>query len=661
MIRAIHKVFLILPIVVFCSQIIYAEIKMPVIFQSNMVFQRDKEISIWGFANAGEKVEINFDNQRYNAITKKDKKWLIKIPPHLAGGPYELKIRGATNSILLKNILFGDVWICGGQSNMQYTLDQIGYKFTDTSKANYNNLRLFTSSIDMDYVPKEDLAGGTWKEGSPENLKYFSAVAYFFGKVLQDSLHVPIGLISDNLGATSVETWMSREALKMFPQFKNYYKEYLAPAKSFKQITADFEKMKPAWETKYYLKGKGIDEKWYLPETDVTDWKSTEVPGWWEEKGDTDFDGAMWYRKNFDMPFGFKGDTFNLQLNQIDDYDIVWINGRKIGEGFGNLNWRNYKIASTILKPENNVLVVRVFDAGGRGGMYSNAIWGNPVLLGKWKYKPGFEIDASKFPKPLVVNASPFSSPVVLFNGNIAPLRLLSVKGVIWYQGESNANRADEYKGLFPAMINDWRQNFSQGDIPFLFVQLANYMQEADVPAESEWAELREAQALALRLPNTGMATAIDIGEANDIHPKNKQEVGKRLALTALKVAYKKNIVSAGPAYESVVFAGDSAIIHFSNSAGNLITKDKYGYIRGFAMAGEDRKFHWAKAYIKYNTVIVSSAEVSKPAAVRYGWSDNPGAIDLYNDIGLPAIPFRTDTWALKTMGKVFSENPWEF
>jgi sialate O-acetylesterase len=658
---SVNKICVLLAGLLFSFQIITAEIRMPVIFQSNMVLQRDKEISIWGFANAGEKITINFDGQQYNTVTTKDKKWLVNLSAHNAGGPYEIAINGEENNIVLKNILFGDVWICGGQSNMQYSLDQIGYKPTDTGKANNKNLRLFISSIDMDYVPKDNLSGGTWKESSPENIRNFSAVAYFFGQFLQDSLHVPIGLVSDNLGATSVETWMSNDALKKFPQFSSYYKQYLTPGKSFKEMTATFEKMKPAWQKKYYLKGRGFDEKWYLPETDISDWKTTEVPGWWEEKDDTDFDGAMWYRKNFDLPKDFKSDTFLLQLNQIDDYDIVWINGNKVGEGFGNLNWRNYKVPANILKSKDNVLVVRVFDIGGRGGMYTGPIWGNPILLGTWKYKPDLKIDASKFPKPLVVNASPFSSPSVLFNGNIAPLKSLAIKGFIWYQGESNAGRAVEYKELFPAMINDWRQNFSQGDLPFLFVQLANYMQEVNTPAESEWAELREAQASALQLPNTGMATAIDIGEANDIHPKNKADVGKRLALAALKVAYNRNLLSTGPTYQSIVIDGDSAIINFANSGGELITKDKYGYVRGFAIAGDDKKFHWAKAYIKNNKVVVYCNEVNKPVAVRYAWSDNPGALDLYNNTGLPAPPFRTDNWCLKTRDKVFSEDPWVF
>ena len=636
-----------------------ATIKLPVILQSNMVLQRDKEVSIWGFGEAGEKVEINFKEQVYRSVTGKNGNWLIRLPAQAAGGPYAIIIKGKTNLIALKNILFGDVWVCGGQSNMQFSLDQAGYKHKENNNAT-SKLRLFTASIDMDYIPKNDLAGGVWKEVSAESLRNFSAVAYFFGKFLTDSLNVPIGLVSDNLGATSVETWMSPDALSKFPQIKSYCDEYLKPAKSFKEVTAAFEQMKPEWEADYYLKGDGLEQKWYLPGTSIADWKTMEIPAWWEDKGMADFDGAVWFRKFFDLPAGFKEGAFRLALNQIDDYDIVWVNGKKVGEGFGNENWRNYSVPASILKPTGNTIVIRVFDAGGKGGIYSNAIWGNTILLGNWLYKADYKIDAAKFPKPHVVNVSPFSTPSVLYNGNIAPITPMAIKGFIWYQGESNASRASEYRELFPAFIDDLRAHFRQGDLPFLFVQLANYMQEAATPNESDWAELRDAQTAALKLPNTGMAVAIDIGEANDIHPKNKMDVGKRLGLAALQIAYNKNIIGKGPTFGSMEKKGDSIIIHYAKETGDLVTKNKYGYVSSFAIAGADNKFHWANAFIKNNTVIVTCKEVSNPVAVRYAWSDNPGTTDLYNTSGLPAVPFRTDSLPLKTQGKVYSRNPWE-
>lgn len=655
----IKKLFLLIVISI-ATVNVFAAIRLPVIFKSSMVLQRDKEVKVWGFGDAAEKVEVNFKGQLYNTVTGKDGKWSVKLAAQTAGGPYNITFKGKANTVELTNILFGDVWICGGQSNMQYTLDQIGYSPTDTAAARNEKLRIFTASIGMDYVPTDDLSGGTWSVASAEAIKYFSATAYFFGKFLSDSLQVPIGLISDNLGATSIETWMSAEALSTFPQFNSFYKTYLAPAKSFKEITAAFEKNKPEWQAKYYLKGQGIENKWYLPETNVADWKTMEIPAWWEDKGLADFDGAVWFRKTFDLPQNFKEEAFRLALNQIDDYDMVWVNGKKVGEGYGNQSWRNYSVPANILKPKDNVIVARVFDAGGKGGMYSNAVWGNPILLGKWLYKADDKIDAATFPKPVVVNASPFSTPAILYNANIAPITSLAIKGFIWYQGESNAPRASEYKELFPAFINDWRKQFKQGDLPFLFVQLANYMNEVATPQQSDWAELRDAQAAALQLPNTGMATIIDIGEAGDIHPKNKWDVGRRLAQAALRVAYKKDVVSSGPTYESMEVNNGTITLYFAKTTGKLVTKDKYGYVHGFAVAGIDNIFYWAKASIKDNTVIVTCDEVKNPLAVRYAWSDNPGVIDLYNAEGLPAVPFRTDSLPLKTAGKVFSEDPWE-
>ena len=538
---------------------------------------------------------------------------------------------------------------------MGYTINEMGYSPPDTAAIRNSKIRIFTASINMDYVPQNDLSGGNWNEASIESIKNFSATAYFFGKFLYDSLTIPIGLISDNLGSTAIEPWMSREALSRFSQFDSFYKEYLAPKKSFKEITAAFEKTKAEWESAYYLKGNGFEQKWYLPGTDISDWKTMEIPSWWEDKGLPDYDGSVWFRKSFDLPKDFKEDSFPVALDQVDDYDIVWINGQKIGEGYGNLNWRNYKVPAKILKPVGNVIVVRVFDAGGKGGIYSNDISDDPILSGKWFYKPDYKIDAKKFPRPHVVNVSPFSTPSILYNGNIAPISSLAIKGFIWYQGESNGGRAAEYRDLFPALIEDWRAHFKQGDLPFLFVQLANFLEEAATPQESEWAELRDAQASALKIPNTGMAVTIDIGDAKRIHPKNKIDVGKRLGIVALQVAYKKDIVSKGPTYQYMEIKSDTVIIHYVKDRDSLITKDKYGYVRGFAAAGADNKFYWAKAYIKNNTVIVTCKEVDHPVAVRYAWSFNPGMVDMYNTSGLPAVPFRTDALPLKTAGKVFT------
>ena len=623
-----------------------ANIRLFALFQSNMVLQRDKPCSIWGTAAKGEKISLLFNNNTYKTSAGKDGKWKITLPAQPAGGPYQLSISG-NNTTMLNNVLFGDVWVCGGQSNMQFPVRELAQKEMDSARDNNPNIRLFTVGIATDYVPQDTLKGGQWQVASVETIQSFSAVGFFFGRYVQEHINVPVGLISDNLGATAVEEWMSNEAIHQFPQFDSYYNTFLAPNKSMSQMKADFEKAKPTWEKQYYtVNDPGLEQQWYKPDTDTSDWQTMNLPGYWEDKGLPDYDGSVWFRRTFDLPPNFKG-AFRFGVGPVDDYDIAWVNGVKVGETYGNQNLRSYSVPDSLLKPIGNVLVVRAFDAGNKGGMY-NMFW-DQHWAGKWLYKPGVKINAANFKKPLVPNAYIFGSPTILYNGNIAPLTPLAIKGFIWYQGEGNSSRAEEYKELFPAMIKDWRTHFNQGNLPFLFVQLANYNAEPG----ADWAALREAQASALSLPNTGIATAIDIGEANGIHPKNKQDVGKRLGLTALKVAYGKDTTHVSPMFKSMEKWGDSVVIHFDDS---VITKDKYGYIRGFSVAGADSVFHWAKAYIRNdNAVAVYCNDVKAPVALRYAWANDPGELDLYNKEGLPALPFRTDNWKGETGGKKFN------
>jgi sialate O-acetylesterase len=645
--------FLIACNVFFCN--VSATVKLPNIFQSNMVLQRDMPCRIWGWADKNETVTIEIEDQRYKTKASKDGKWMITLPQHNAGGPYSIVIKGK-NTIELSNVLYGDIWFCGGQSNMQFHVSDVKDKETDVVRDNNNNIRLFTAGLATDYVPQDTLSSGEWKICDINNIQNFSAVAFYFGRHLQETLNVPIGLINDNLGATSVETWMSNDALKQFPQFKDYYDLYLAPNKSFKQLNASFAEMKPAWEKDVYLvNDPGLTEEWYKPSTDISNWQDIDVPGYWSNNELKNFDGSVWMRRTFDLPENYKEKTFRISLGQVDDYDIAWVNGHKVGETFGNYNWRNYDVPDSFLQPKNNVLVVRIFNAGNKGGIY-NMFW-DPRLAGKWKYKTGAKIDAVSFKKPVVVNNYIFGTPALLYNGCVAPITNLAIKGVIWYQGESNADRAAEYKTLFPAFIKDWRKQFKQDSLPFLFVQLANYMQEPEKPGNSDWAELRDAQASVLSLPNTGMATAIDIGDANDIHPKNKKDVGVRLALAALKNIYHSDTAYTSPLYDHMEIKDNNIIISFKNNP-QLISKDKYGYLRGFAIAGADNVFHWAQAYIKNNTVVVFSNDVKSPKAVRYAWADNPGPLDLYTTKGLPVVPFRTDDLKLNTEGKTFEYIP---
>ncbi|HEY5747820.1 MAG TPA: sialate O-acetylesterase [Chryseolinea sp.] len=636
-----------------------AEVRLPKIFGNNMVLQRDLPLHFWGWASPGEEVKVVMGVRTVSVKGNSQGKWSCVLPAMPAGGPYEVVVNG-TNRIELKNILIGDVWICGGQSNMQWRLDQTPYEEKDSVLLKRGNIRLFTVPFDMDYQPREDVKGNGWQTLSLQTIREFSAVGYHFGKYLYEHLDVPIGLVSDNLGATAAEAWMSNETLLQFPEFTSLIQPVVKHGKSFDALTADFEKNKAAWFKKYYYKSAGVKEQWFKPETNVADWKPINASGnTWENEPDLkDHDGEVWFRTTFDLPENYRDENFNIALSQIDDYDLTWVNGVKIGETYGKHNHRNYSVPTRTLKPKGNVLVVRVFDVGGIGGFTTSPFWGSKILLGNWLYKKGEAIDPAKFQKVEMPNATPFSSPGVLYNGSIAPLTSFPIKGVIWYQGESNADRAYEYRELFPALIRDWRKHWNQGDFPFLFVQLANYMDESKEPSESHWAELREAQTLTLSLPNTGMACAIDIGEAQDIHPKNKLDVGKRLGLAAMKVAYGKNVVASGPSFKSMRVNGDRLIVSYDNAGSGLLSKDKYGYLRGFQVAGADKKFHWAQARIVDGKVEVVCDQVRQPIAVRYSWDNNPGPLDLYNAEGLPAVPFRTDTFKGSTEGQVFVEGP---
>ncbi|RAV30507.1 sialate O-acetylesterase [Sinomicrobium soli] len=627
------------------------ELRLPACFTDNMVLQRDAPVSLWGWSAPGQEVKVEMDGSSQQGKTGKDGIWKVRLPAFPAGGPHTVKISAGTSVVELDNVLMGDVWLCGGQSNMEWPLKQTPYREEDTVWLQGQQVRLLKVIPEMDYRPGEDIHASGWMVPEPDKIAEFSAVGYHFGKFIQQESGVPIGLVSVNLGATAVETWMSNEALEAFPQFR----EELKHTGSFADVKKAFEKNKKSWYGKYYYTGPGISGKWYLPETDITSWDTLEVAGntWEEEETLKDFDGAVWFRRSFDLPEGFEGDSLPLQLLQIDDYDITWVNGHRIGETFGRHNHRNYTIPAGILKKKGNILTVRVFDTGGTGGFTTPAFWGNDILRGRWHYRKGLHIDAGKFPEQELVNVTPFSSPGVLYNANVAPLTALKIKGVIWYQGESNAARAAEYRELFPALIRDWRDHFGK-DIPFLWVQLANYGQEPEMPGPSAWAELREAQDMALNLPNTAMAVTIDIGEAGDIHPRNKLDVGKRLGALAMNLCYGGTYSAQFPQFKDMERKGDSLLVRFTAATPVLKTKDKYGYIRGFQLAGEDGEFRWARAFLRKNTVVVYAPGLRNPVAVRYAWSDNPGPLDLTGENGLPAAPFRSDDRKLSTDGLLF-------
>lgn len=642
--------------------LVCGQIELPPIFSSHMVLPRNKQIPIEGKAEPGTTLTITIGSQSHTAKADKNGVWKVNLQPMAAGGPFALQIEDDQGKeLILDNLLIGDLWLCAGQSNMQYTLNMLQHKETPDDNYDSPNLRLCSVWVDRDYLPRKNVSNAVWQEVSKETARNFSAVGYFFGKNLVGEQEVPIGLISSNLGATAIETWMGMDVLKTFPQFNEVTQKIGKINKSFKTLDAELAKFRKKWDEKYYLKGPGIEEKWYEEGYDYSNWEECTLPAFWDDFGYASHDGSMWFKRTFDLDSIQLKNDVSIVLNQIDDYDRVWVNGVQIGETFGKSNFRNYSAPKEILREKGNVLTVRVFDVGGKGGIYTNAFWGNSILNGTWQYKKGVSIDHNRFPHPEVANGSPFSHPILLYNASIAPLHKLPITGVIWYQGESNESRAVEYGSLLQAMIQDWRKQWNNPQMPFLVVQLANYRQEDAEPRNSQWAELRESQMKATTLENVDIVTAIDIGDANDIHPYNKKEVGRRLALLARHYTYGKTL-GKGPVYKNSIQSDSSITIDFETYGSPLKSTDKHGYVRGFAIAGADGKFYWAKAKVlNDNQVEVYHEEIKKPMYVRYAWSDNPGPLDLVNGDGLPAFPFRTDDFELSTAKNTYHYNPHAF
>ena len=631
---------LLLAVLTIASQ---ANVKPARIFSSNMVLQKGIENTIWGWADKNEAVSISMNGKTIKAKAGKDGKWMAKLPAMEYGGPYTLSLKGK-NTIELTNVMIGEVWICSGQSNMEFPVRRGNNAADEIAAANYPNIRLFTVQKKVSKTPLTDLEKGEWTVCSSQTIPDFSAVGYFFGRKLNQDLNVAIGLINDSWGGTVAETWTSSETIKNDPDFKEKWEEL----QNF-----DFAKHEAAVKEKvngllggFPSKDNGLQLGYEKAGFNDSDWKTVDSPGYWEKQGYIGLDGIAWMRKTFQLTKEQAAAGVTVSLAKIDDTDVCWVNGNEVGQSSSVGDERRYKVPASALKEGTNVVALKVTDTGGDGGIFGNAddvcvIARNAriSLVGPWKFKYT-EVTAFN------LNIGPNDYPTLLFNGMINPILPYGIRGTIWYQGESNAARAKQYQRVFPNMINDWRTLWKQGDFPFYFVQLANYMAPSGEPAQSTWAELREAQTMTLKLPNTGMASAIDIGEAKDIHPKNKQDVGKRLALNALKMTYGKDLEYTGPTYESMKVEGSKVILTFSHPANGLKSNSKYGYINGFAVAGADQKFHWAKATIlNNNTVVVSSDEVRTPVAVRYGWADNPDDLNLYNSENLPANPFRTDSW----------------
>lgn len=624
-----------------------ADVKMPAIFGNGMVLQRDKPVALWGWADAGEMVTVALADDAYTAVPDAAGRWQVLLNATPAGGPYTLTVAGK-NRIQFTDVLFGDVWLCSGQSNMEWKVKSSGGIYDqDVVNSTNPNIRLIDVANTKKFSPQTDVGTSGWKAASPGTTPDFSSVAYFFARTLYERYQVPIGLISCEWGGTVAEAWASRDALQGYPYF-------LRRADSLGRVEVQYplQQRVAAYQEAVQRQDQGYANRgayWSNPVLATADWKKMALPGYWEDAGLPGVDGIVWFRKVIEVPGEAVGKDVRLTLGKIDDADSTYFNGERIGYTDARNTVRQYTVPGRLVKAGRNVIAIRVLDTSGGGGIGGDAkdltmeLNGVAVsLAGDWDYK--LSVSQRELPPNPTVAANNPNVPTVLFNGMIAPLVPYGLKGAIWYQGESNASRALEYQTLFPALIADWRKQFGQGDFPFLFVQLANFMAVKPTPGESNWAELREAQSKTLSVPNTGQAVIIDLGEADNIHPKNKLDVGQRLALAAQRVAYgDQTIAHSGPVYQSMLREGDKIRLTFDQVAGGLLAKNSAdGTLKGFAVAGEDKNWVWANARIDQNTVLVWSDQVKNPVAVRYAWADNPEGCNLYNTANLPASPFRS-------------------
>lgn len=607
-----------------CVPQLSAKVRLPRLVSDRMVLQRDTELDIWGWADPGEKVTVRFQGRHYDTETGADGCWHVLLPPQQAGGPFVLEV----NEIVIRDVLVGDVWLCSGQSNQETPIARLTDKFPEINVSNNHMIRHYkVPTQDVKGELREEIAGNAgWHSAIASDVMNWTALAYFFAQEAYEHTHVPVGMLVSSLGGSAIESWISLEHLKEFPQLL--------------VDQAAFDSLKLARQDR----GAG---RWQLPECDDSDWATMTVPGYWRENG-ADIRGTVWCRKTFDVPASMAGRHARLYMGTMVDSDSVFVNGTFVGFTSYTYPPRKYNIPAGVLREGKNVIAVRLTANGGNGGFVKDkryAIVGDEAeidLTGTWRYKTG--IDQSEVQRLSARLANLDRTGSGLYNGMIYPIRHYRVKGAIWYQGETNAGNPAPYADYLKALITNWRELWQWSDMPFLLVQLPNFMEKKDRPTDSGWARIRDAQfRTALSVPHTELAVTYDVGEWNDIHPLDKKTVAHRLFLGARRLVYGEKVNASGPLYKDMQVDGDRIVLSFTETGRGLACRGKE--LKHFAIAGEDRKFVWAKAVIRGNKVVVSSPEVKHPVAVRYAWSDNPSDANLCNKDGLLASPFRTDNW----------------
>ncbi len=664
------------------SSAAWADVKLPAIISDHMVLEKAAKVPIWGKAAPGEAVKVTLNGQTAKATADADGSWKTALDlKDSATGPFELVVEGK-NKLTVTDVVVGEVWVASGQSNMEWVLKNTLDSEKEIAGSANPLLRQFLVKKNTTSTALDDTEG-SWVLAAPETSGGFTAVGYFFGKKLQNELKVPVGLIHTSWGGTPSEAWTSVEAIDSVPELKASRERLWAATAEYPEKKKVFIERFAAWLKENAREDKPVADPAAFAGVEVsTDgWIPVKIPGAVAASG-LPKSGAVWLRKDVNIP---SKPLANLQLNlPIDGYDSVYWNGKLLKQttyldalGAGNVRkYGKYDIPIGEIREGKNVLAIRIYDPVGTAKFPNEPKAGSISLAGEWLGKAEYEfpvLDPKQLAAAPQIPANPPGPQNVasfLYNGMIHPIIPYAISGAIWYQGESNAGRAYQYRTAFPLMITDWRKQWEQGDFPFYFCQLANFMAKKPEPGDSNWAELREAQSMTLKLPNTGQAVLIDIGESSDIHPRNKKDVGDRLALIALAKDYGKSIPCSGPVYDSMKIEKNKAILTFKHADGGLTakplpatfdvktqTKETAPLVRnspssqleGFAVCGEDKKWFWADATIEGNTVVVTSDKVAAPIAVRYAWSDNP-TCNLYNGAGLPASPFRTDDFPPVTL-----------
>jgi sialate O-acetylesterase len=633
-------------LVTICSA--QAQLRFALPFADHMVLQRNKSVPVWGWALKNEKITIQFNQSTYHTQADANGKWILNLPAMKEGGPYEMVLIGNQQTIHLIDIMLGEVWLCSGQSNMEFVMRDAFHLNAATTSVNQTDIRQFTVPNEVSLQPQDSISNGHWVLAKPETISNFTAVGYSFAKEIANQLHVTVGLIKDAWGGSQIEGWISTNAMLESDILKEYAQKF---PQTWEEADAQLLKnlQNKLSAKNHQLPNTGLP---YLLSNDSTvfdQWLPYAPPSQWDWQGIWAFRGAGFMERSLSINTNEVKMPSVLSLGENDGVFQLYINGNLVKEGSGK-NSRLFHLPANTWKEGRNILLIHQ-EKQVDPAWFGNGFIGEPSTLylkfdgqpqslagNGWKMIPDFKM-------PWNYVHAQNNAGAVIYNAMIHPLIPFAMQGILWYQGESNADRAFEYRKSFPLLINSWRKAWKE-ELPFYFVQLSSYGKFQSSNQGSAWAELREAQSMTLKLPKTGMAVTTDIGNPDNVHPRNKEDVGKRLAANALVNTYQIPMdVYCGPTFQSVTFQNGKAIMVFKNIGKGWQVKDQYGYIKGFEIAGANHLFYYAQARLEGNNIVVFSDKVTEPQAVRYGWTDSPVDANLFNQEGFPASPFRTDQW----------------